>query len=136
MKRSGWVAGAAVLLVAGAVVWLWPSATDITIITAIHADNGTVEWVEAELRPAEENHPYVHELSRTPPVSKLADDVEIHTAFGCGDTPRGLDLSWNGLGAAPCSRQEFLALEHPPYAPRLTFNLRGEISEIVGRYHP
>lgn len=69
-------------------------------------------------------------------MPKLADGVEIRTAFGCGPAPRGLDLSWNGLGAASCSRQEFLALQDPPYAPRLRFNLRGEISEILGRYHP
>ena len=134
MKRWAWAA--AVLAVAGVVVWwLIPHSVDVAMITTIHPD-GTVEWVDAELRPAEENHSYVHELSGNRHVSKLADDVVIHTAFSCATPAGGLELTWYGLGAAECSREEFLALEYPPYAPRLTFNGDGEITEIVGRYHP
>ncbi|MCP2244601.1 hypothetical protein [Lentzea aerocolonigenes] len=133
MKRWMWTVAA--VPVAAAAVWLLvPSQADITVITAIHPD-GTVEWVDAELVPAEENHSYVKELPGPPHVSKLAANVEIRTAFGCAGS-HGLDLTWYGMGAAECSREEFLALEHPPYAPELTFNWSGEISEIQGRYHP
>jgi len=134
MRRWVWTVAAAVPVVAAAVWLLSPAQADITVITAINPD-GTVEWVDAELVPAEENHSYVHELPGAPHVSRLAEDVEIRTAFGCAGS-HGLDLTWYGMGAAECSREEFLALEDPPYAPELTFDSSGEIIEIQGRYHP
>jgi hypothetical protein len=136
MKRWVWTVAAAVPVVAAAVWLLSPAQADITVITAINPD-GTVEWVEAELVPAEENHSYVQELSRAPHVSKLADDVKIRAPYGCGKTePRPFELTWYGMGAVECSRAEFLDMKYPPYAPELTFNRSGEISEIQGRYHP
>jgi hypothetical protein len=136
MKRWVWATGAVVVAVAGVVVWQTTTTEWTTVITAIHPD-GTVEWVEGESRPTEENNSYVFERPGKPHLSKLADDAVIRTAFGCAaTTPQGLDLSWNGLGAVECSREEFLAMESPPYAPRLTFNWSGEITEVAGRYHP
>lgn len=139
MKRWMWVTGAATgvaAVVAGVVVWQTTTTEWTTVITAIHAD-GTVEWVEGESRHTEENNSYVFELPGKPHLSKLADDAVIRTAFGCVSPPtHGLELAWNGLGAVKCSRQEFLAMEHPPYAPCLTFDWSGEITEIAGRYHP
>ncbi|PWK79503.1 hypothetical protein C8D88_12430 [Lentzea atacamensis] len=132
MKR--WLWAAALLPVVGVAVWLVPDSVDVVVITAIHPD-GTVEWVDAEIRPAEENSSNVHELSQDRHVSKLAEDVVIRTAVGCG-TPSGLQLSRNGLGAVECGRADFLAMQSPPYAPRLTFNGDGEITEVAGRYHP
>ncbi|MEV6235775.1 hypothetical protein [Lentzea sp. NPDC051838] len=136
MRRWVWAAGTVVAVVAGVVVWQTTTTEWTTVITAIHPD-GTVEWVEGEARHTEENNSYVFELPGQPHVSKLADDVVIRTALGCSSPPTsGLDLSWNGLGAVECSREEFLAMKSPPYAPRLTFNWSGEITEIAGRYHP
>lgn len=129
-----WAAVAAVAAVAGVVVWLVPESVDVAVITAIHPD-GTVEWVEGEYRKAEENSSAAHPLSETPHVSKLAADVVIRTAQGCGKLS-DVDVGWGGLGGVPCSREEFLALRVPPYAPRLTFNGAGEITEVAGRYHP
>ncbi|MFJ5991463.1 hypothetical protein [Lentzea sp. NPDC092896] len=134
MKRWIWAAAAAVPVVAGTIWWALPSTTDVAVITAINPD-GTVQWVDGEIRPAEENNSLVHELPGETHVSKLADDVEIRLAFGCGET-QALTLTWTGMGAAPCSRADFLAKADPPYAPRLTFNGDGEITEIQGRYHP
>ncbi|MDT7788765.1 MAG: hypothetical protein QOF58_7184 [Pseudonocardiales bacterium] len=136
MKRWVWAAGAVVAAVAGVVVWQTTTTEWTTVITAIHPD-GTVEWVEGESRHTEENNSYVFKASEKPHVAKLADDAVIRTAFGCESPPtQGLDLAWNGLGAVECSREEFLAMQSPPYAPCLTFNWRGEITEIAGRYHP
>jgi hypothetical protein len=104
------------------------------VITAVNPD-GTVEWVEGEIRPAEENNSMVHELPGVPRVSRLADDVVIHTPSGCREI-KGIELTWTGMGAMECTRGDFLEKGHPPYAPRLTFNGDGEITEIQGRYHP
>ena len=134
MKRWVWMTAAAVPAVVGVVVWLIPNSVDVAVITAIHAD-GTIEWVEGEYRRAEENSSAAYPLSETPHVSKLAHDATFRTAQGCGK-PTDIDVGWGGLGAVPCSREEFLALTAPPYAPRLTFNGDGEITEILGRYHP
>ena len=134
MKRWAWAAVAALPVVAGVVWWVAPNTTDVAAITAIHPD-GTVEWVDGEIRPAEENNSAVHELPGQKHVSKLAADVVIRTAQGCG-TPTDINLSWRGLGDVECSREEFLALQSAPYAPHLTFNGDGEITEIRGRYHP
>lgn len=62
------------------------------MITAINPD-GTVEWVDAELVPAEENHSCVQELPRAPHVSKLADDVKIRAPYGCAP-----ELTFNRSG--------------------------------------
>ncbi|WP_439658186.1 hypothetical protein ACSHWB_38200 [Lentzea sp. HUAS TT2] len=134
MKRWIWAAAAAVPVVAGAIWWTLPNTTDVAVITAINPD-GTVQWVGGEIRKAEENNTNVHELPGETHVSRLADDVEIRTAFGCGEGG-ALTLTWYGMGAAECSRADFLARADPPYAPRLTFNGDGEITEIQGRYHP
>lgn len=131
MKRWAWLA--VVPVAVGVAVWLTPDTTDVAIITAIHPD-GTIEWVEGEIRRAEENNSAAHETG-SPRTSKLAADVEIRTAQGCG-APHDIDLSLFGLGAVPCTKAEFLALLSPPYAPQLTFNGDGEITEIAGRYHP
>lgn len=125
---------AGVLAVAGVVWWFVPNSVDVAVITAIHPD-GTVEWVEGEYRKAEENNSTAHPLSGTAHVSKLAPDAEFRTAQGCG-RPTGIDVGRQGLGGVPCTREEFLALQSPPYAPRLTFNRAGEITEVAGRYHP
>ncbi|KJK40091.1 hypothetical protein UK23_40440 [Lentzea aerocolonigenes] len=131
-----WATGAVVVAVAGGVVWQVTTTEWLTVITAIHPD-GTVEWVEGESRHTEDNNSYTFPTSDKPHVAKLADDAVIRTAFGCATpTTRGLELSLLGLGTVECSREEFLAMEYPPYAPRLTFNWRGEITEIAGRYHP
>lgn len=132
MKR--WVWAAAVPVAVGVVVWLTPSSVDVAMITAIHPD-GTVEWVEGEYRQAEENNSAVHPLSPAPHRSKLAPDAVFRTAQGCGQ-PTEIDVGWQGLGGVPCTREEFLALSSPPYAPQLTFNRAGEITEVAGRYHP
>jgi hypothetical protein len=135
MKRWTWAVVAAMAVVAGVVVWLVPSkSVDVAMITAIHPD-GTVEWVEAEYRRAEENNSAAHPLSETPHASKLAADAKFRTAQGCGE-PTDIDVGWGGLGGVPCSREEFLVMMPPPYAPRLTFNGDGEITEVAGRYHP
>ncbi|MGW6442353.1 hypothetical protein [Lentzea sp. NPDC055074] len=104
------------------------------MITAIDPDS-TAHWVDGEIRPAEENNSVVHELPGETRVSRLADDVVIHTPFGCREF-QGISLTWTGMGAAECTRADFLAQADPPYAPRLTFNGDGEITEIQGRYHP
>lgn len=138
MKRWVWTVVLVVPAIVGGAVWLAPATADVTKITAIHPD-GTVEWVDAEFRRAEENNSDVHALpgAEHRHVSKLADDAVIRTALGCGSTPPGgLELSWNGLGAVECGREEFLAMEYGPYAPRLVFNGDGEITEVLGRYHP
>ena len=134
MKRWTWAALAAAAVVGAGVWWLMPSSVDVAMITAIHPD-GTIEWVGGEYRRAEENNSAVYPLSETPHVSKLAPDAVIRTAQGCGK-PTEINVGWQGLGAVPCSRDEFLALPSPPYAPRLTFNGAGEITEVLGRYHP
>ncbi|MFD4668446.1 hypothetical protein ACFWNN_01855 [Lentzea sp. NPDC058450] len=134
MKRWIWAAVAAVPVVAGAIWWALPGTTDVAVITAISPD-GTVTWVDGEIRPAEENNSAVHELPGEPHVSRLADDVVIRTPFGCGQA-EGLTLTVFGMGDAPCARADFLAEKEPVYAPRLTFNGDGEITEIQGRYHP
>jgi hypothetical protein len=139
MKRWVWVTGtigAVVVAVAGVVVWQTTTTEWQTVITAIHPD-GTVEWVQGESQHTEENNSYVFKVPGPPHVAKLADDAVIRTALGCTSPPtHGLELSLMGLGEVECSREEFLAMDHPPYAPRLTFNWRGEITEIAGRYHP
>jgi len=134
VKRWIWAALAAIPVGAGAIWWALPDTTDVAVITAINPD-GTVQWVDGEFRRAEENNTMVHELPGETRVSRLADDVVIRTPFGCGE-PQGLTLTWNGLGAIECTRAEFLAKGDTPYAPRLTFNGDGEITEIQGRYHP
>ncbi|WP_285639712.1 hypothetical protein [Lentzea sp. NBRC 102530] len=134
MKRWSWAAVAAVPVVTGAIWWAVPDTADVAVITAITPD-GTVTWVDGEIRPAEENNSEVHELPGEKHVSRLADDVVIRTPFGCGQA-EALTLTVFGLGDAPCARADFLADKEPIYAPRLTFNGDGEITEIQGRYHP
>ncbi|GAB2836589.1 hypothetical protein [Lentzea nigeriaca] len=134
MKRWIWPVVAVVAAAVGVVVWLRPSSVDVTLIRAIHPD-GTIEWVEAEYRKAPENNSAAYSLTEFPHVSKLAQDAEFRTAQGCG-TLHDISLGWGGLGTVACSREEFLALDVPPYAPRLTFNSDGEITEVAGRYHP
>lgn len=134
MKRWAGAVAATLLAVVGVVWWLVPKSVDVAMITAIHSD-GTIEWVEGEYRRAEENNSAAYPLSETPHVSKLAADAVFRTAQGCGE-PTEIDVGWGGLGGVPCSREEFLAMKSGPYAPRLTFNSDGEITEIAGRYHP
>jgi hypothetical protein len=134
MKRWVWTVAAAVPIVVGVAWWLVPSSADVAVNTAIHPD-GTVEWVDGEFRRAEENNSAVYELPGDKHVSRLADDVVIRTAQGCATTGE-ITLSWRGLGDVECSRDEFLAMRSAPYAPRLTFNRDGEITGILGRYHP
>lgn len=134
MKRWVWAVAAAVPVAVGVVWWLTPRSVDVAMITAIHAD-GTIEWVEGEYRKEPENNSAAHPLSETSHVSKLAPDAVFRTAQGCGK-PTEIDVGWQGLGGVPCTREEFLALSSPPYAPQLTFNRAGEITEVAGRYHP
>ncbi|HEX8865474.1 MAG TPA: hypothetical protein VF821_07420 [Lentzea sp.] len=134
MKRWTGAVAAVVLVAVGAVVWLQPASVDVVMITAINSD-GTVEWVEGEIKPAPENNSAVQAVNKNRYVAKLADDVVIRTAQGC-PSHTDISLSLTGLGTVPCSREEFLALESSPYAPRLEFNGDGEITAIYGRYHP
>ncbi|MFI6096388.1 hypothetical protein ACIA8G_12580 [Lentzea sp. NPDC051213] len=141
MKRRVWAGVIAVTavvagVVVGGVAWRAPATADVTEILAVHPD-GTVEWVDAEIRPAEVNNSDVHTLpgAEHRHESKLAGNAVIRTALGCSP-PHRLELAGNGLGAIECGRDEFLAMESLPYAPRLVFNRDGEIIELLGRYHP
>ncbi|MEU4738833.1 hypothetical protein AB0G02_00030 [Actinosynnema sp. NPDC023658] len=136
MRREFLLAGVGVVLV-GAVGWavLTPSSVDVAVITSVAGD-GSVEWVDAEIVRAESDSSAVRELpgSEHRHVSRPADDATIHTALGCGE-PVGPRLS-SGLGAVECSRDDFLAMPYPPYAPKLYFDGDGRIVEVAGRYHP
>lgn len=123
------------LAVTGWVVFS-PSTAAIVMIRSVAAD-GSVEWVDAEIVKAESNNTMVQALPGAGHrhVSRLADDVTIHTVQGCGATP-GHGISFFGFGTIECTRDEFLRMPYPPYAPKLWFNGDGEIVEVAGRYHP
>ncbi|MEJ2853546.1 MULTISPECIES: hypothetical protein [unclassified Saccharothrix] len=67
-------------------------------------------------------------------TSRLADDVEFYAPLGCGSAGGVQIALFSGVGTVRCTREQFA--EVAVYAPRLTFDSAGDITEIAGRSHP
>jgi hypothetical protein len=125
----------AVAVVAGGWWVLSPRTVDVTVVESI-SDDGTVVWWDAEIRKAESNNTDVHALEGPAHrhTSRLAADAEFFAPLGCG-SPGGVQVApFSGVGTVECTREQFAGVA--VYAPRLTFDRAGEITEIAGRYHP
>jgi hypothetical protein len=92
-----------------------------------------VTWVDSTLDTSNQQSLRVVPLTGAEPrTARLSPDATFFTP-GVG-TPR---ISADGLGAAPTSRSDFLALSPSGwFAPKLLLGPDGEITRIATRYRP
>ncbi|WP_158848681.1 hypothetical protein [Saccharothrix deserti] len=101
-------------------------------------DNTSITWAPARIVPAESNNTTAEPTSEVTTTTRIAAGAAFRTPLGCTpNSASGLRLDGNGLGLVPCTRQDFTSGSYySPYAPMLTFDSRGEITEVADRYHP
>ncbi|XVS64395.1 hypothetical protein ACQPYE_40180 [Actinosynnema sp. CA-299493] len=115
-----------------------PTTTSTSVLTEVEVagemtiTGDEVTWVDSLLDASDQQHlRVVPRAGAQPRTASLAPDATFLTP-GVG-TPR---VTPDGLGAAPTSRQEFLALpDASRFAPKLFLD-GGEIVRIATRYRP
>ncbi|MFE9747717.1 hypothetical protein ACFYOT_22665 [Saccharothrix saharensis] len=109
---------------------------EVALIKAM--DAGSITWVPARIVRAESNNTRAEATATQARTTPIAPGATFRTPLGC--TPNaadGLRLDGDGLGLVPCTRHDFTnGSFHLPYAPRLTFDGQGRITEVADRYHP
>lgn len=109
---------------------------DVALIRGM--DAGSITWAPARIVRAESDNTRAEATADQVRTARLAPGATFRTPLGCTpNAAEGLRLDGEGLGLVRCTAHDFTSgAYYLPYAPRLTFDARGEIVEVADRYHP